>query len=251
MLIFKNVSKTYKNSQLEKSILAIENVSFEVKEGEFFTILGPSGCGKTTIINIAAGFIDYDRGIILFNGNKITKPSPERIVVFQDHNLLDWKTVWGNIEFGLKALKVKKEKRYLIIKKLLILTHLNGFGRFYPYQLSIGMRQRVALARALAVEPKCILMDEPLASLDSMLRENLQLELLSIWKNTNKTVLMVTHNIEEAIFMSDRIMIMSKNPGRVKSVIPIPIPRPRNNLTRTSIEFQEIKNKVHKIITNE
>lgn len=244
MIELQEVSKIYNNNG--KVTPALEKVSFQVNKGEFFSVLGPSGCGKTTLINIVAGFIDCTSGAVYFDGRPAEKPWRDRIVVFQEHNLLDWKTVFSNVEFGLKAKGTAREIRRQIARKYINLVHLTGFEDRYPCELSGGMRQRAALARALAVEPECILMDEPLGSLDSQMREKLQVEIMSLWESTRKTILMVTHDIEEAIFLSDRVLVMSKAPGRVREIVSIDITRPRDPCVKASVNFQNIKQRIWK-----
>lgn len=244
MIKLKDVSKGYANSTNGRAIEALDKISFEVEPGEFFSVLGPSGCGKTTLINIIAGFIKPNAGEVYFDGKAAQGPWRDRIVVFQEHNLFDWKTVFFNVEFGLKAKGVSKDERSSISQRFIDLVNLKGFEDSYPFELSGGMKQRVALARALAVDPECILMDEPLGSLDSQMRERLQIEIMSLWEKTKKTILMVTHDIEEAIFLSDRVALMSKAPGKIRQIIPIDIPRPRDVSIKTTINFQNIKRKI-------
>lgn len=241
MINLKEISKKYYNSNNDKTVEALDKISFTVEPGEFFSILGPSGCGKTTLINIIASFIKPTTGEIYFDGKLTQEPWRDRIVVFQEHNLFDWKTVFSNVEFGLKAKGIPKKQRNEITRRFIDLVHLGGFEDSYPFELSGGMKQRVALARALAVEPNCILMDEPLGSLDSQMREKLQVEIMALWEKTKKTIFMVTHDIEEAIFLSDRVALMNKAPGKVREIIPIDIPRPRDVSIKTSTHFQDIK----------
>jgi len=241
MIKIQKISKQYKDAVNNRIVPALETVSFEVAKGEFVSILGPSGCGKSTLINIIAGFIPPSEGCVYFNGEKAMIPSPDRIVVFQEHNLLPWKNVAQNIGMGLKAKRASRRDRRDCAQKYVDFMCLNGFEESYPYQLSGGMKQRVALARALAVEPQCILMDEPLGSLDLQIREKLQTEISTLWIKTKKTVLMVTHDIEEAVFLSQRVIVMSKLPGKVKEIIPVPIPFPRDPAIKMTRKFQEIK----------
>lgn len=244
MIRIKDISKNYVNPTNGRIIEALDKVSFEIVPSEFFSVLGPSGCGKTTLINIIAGFIKANAGEVYFDGKPVQGPWRDRIVVFQEHNLFDWKTVFFNVEFGLKAKGVLRYKRRQISQKFIDLVHLGGFEDRYPFELSGGMKQRVALARALAVDPECILMDEPLGSLDSQMRERLQIEIMSLWEKTKKTILMVTHDIEEAIFLSDRVALMSKAPGKIRQIISIDIPRPRDASIKTTSHFQDIKRKL-------
>lgn len=244
MIGLKDVSKNYNSPTNGRLIEALDKVSFEVKPGEFFSVLGPSGCGKTTLINVIAGFIKPSIGEVYFDGRPVQGPWRDRIVVFQEHNLFDWKTVFFNVEFGLKAKGILRKQRRKITQRFIDLVHLGGFEDRYPFELSGGMKQRVALARALAVDPECILMDEPLGSLDSQMRERLQMEIMALWEKTRKTILMVTHDIEEAIFLSDSVALMSKAPGKVREIISIDIPRPRNVSIKASSDFQNIKQRL-------
>jgi len=248
MIRLDQVSKYYQDPANSKVVYALEKISFRVNKGEFVSVLGPSGCGKTTLINIIAAFTPCSDGQVCFDGKYAQGPSRDRIVVFQEHNLFPWKTVTENVEFGLKAKATARRKRREIAQQFINLVHLNGFEDSYPYQLSGGMKQRVALARALAVEPECILMDEPLGSLDPQMRERLQAEIIALWQKTKKTVFMVTHDIEEAVFLSQRVIVMSKAPGRIKEIVSIDIPHPREPVVKMSDHFQSIKRSLWKII---
>lgn len=222
----RDVHKIYGFGQA--SVMALRAVSLDVKEREFVCLLGPSGCGKTTLLNLLAGFEFPTSGGVHAFGRPITGPGPDRTMMFQDYALFPWLTVAGNIEYGLKRRGVPKKKRCEIVKHYVDLTDLAGFEDKYPRQLSGGMRQRVALARALAVDPAVLLMDEPFAALDSFTREKMQDELVRIWQQETKAVVFVTHNIDEAIKLADRIVVMSPRPGRISDIVPITSPRPRN-----------------------
>jgi NitT/TauT family transport system ATP-binding protein len=248
MIRINNISKSHTNLVKKSVTVAVRNVSFSITKGEFVSIIGPSGCGKSTLLNIIAGFIYPSSGNVEFNGEPVREPSSQRIVVFQDHNLFPWKTVIENIRFGLKGKKLSRLKQYAIAQHWIDLVHLNGFEQCYPYELSGGMRQRVALARALAVDPECILMDEPLGSLDAYMRENLQYEIMGLWSKTNKTIIMVTHDIDEALFLSERVIVMSMQPGVIKEIVSIDIPWPREFRVKTQKKFLELKNKLYKLI---
>lgn len=241
MIRVENVHKTYKDSPNAKPINVLADVSFQIKKGEFVSILGSSGCGKTTLINIIAGFISCSSGKVYFDGNEVDSPGRDRVVVFQEHNLFPWKTVLDNVEFGLKAKGILKKQRRVIAEEFIHMVHLSGFEDSYPYQLSGGMRQRVALARVLAVEPECILMDEPMGSLDLRIRQNLQLEILNLWQKTGKTILMVTHDIEEAVFLSQRVFVMNSMPGTIKEEVIVDIPYPRDVSVKMNDSFYNIK----------
>lgn len=237
----KNVSKLYSSNQLTSGSYALDVVNFDIKKGEFFCILGPSGCGKTTLLNIIAGFEDPTNGKVVLDGVEIKKPSPKNVVVFQDHGLFPWKTVWDNIMFPMEFTNLSRGEKEERIKGLLSLVGLEGEDKKMPRELSGGMRQRVAIARALVVQPDMLLMDEPFASLDEMTRIRLEQELLGIWKEKGMTVIFVTHNIDSAIQLGDRVSIMTPSPGRVKKIIDIKLPRPR---ILVSPEYEKIKSNV-------
>jgi NitT/TauT family transport system ATP-binding protein len=211
-------------------LLVLDGISFTVRENEFVSILGPSGCGKTTLIRILAGLVPADSGEVRVDNRRIAGPGPDRCMVFQNFGLLPWRTVQSNVEFGLEVLEMDQAARAAVASKYIELVGLRGFERYYPHQISGGMQQRVGIARALARDPKILLMDEPFGAIDAQTREELQEELLRIWAGTNKTVLFVTHSIEEAIFLSDRIVLLQPNPGRVTRVVDVPLVRPRLSL---------------------
>jgi len=209
---------------------AVKDVSFDVHGGEFLALVGPSGCGKSTLINLIAGLDKPDAGNVFFDGKPVTGAGPDRLVIFQDHGLFPWLTVQKNVEFGLRVLGLDKHERKERAMRYLQMVHLTKFRRSYPFQLSGGMKQRTALARALAVEPQVILMDEPFASLDPRTRDILQVELQELWLQTRRTIVFVTHSVEEALRLSDRIIVMASQPGRVRKEIPVPLPHPRDFL---------------------
>ena len=231
----RSLSKTFYSGQ---SVKALENIDLDVYENEFLCIIGPSGCGKTTLLRIIAGFESYE-GEVLVNGNPVTSPSPDRFVVFQEYDqLFPWKTVFKNIEFGLRTKGVKdREKRAM---EMISMVGLKGFENSYPHQLSGGMKQRVAIARALVMDPSVLLMDEPFGSLDAHIRRRLQRELVQIWREICKTIIFVTHNLRESIILADRVAVLTTNPGRNKAVINIDLPRPRDP---TSSQFGSLWNK--------
>lgn len=238
----RKLNVSFGNSDI--SVQALDSLEFDIFQGEFFCIIGPNGCGKTTLINSIAGFVAPTSGSILVNGRKVVSPGPDRAVVFQEFALFDWKTVRENIEFGLKALGIDHIRRSTICENYTKIFNLNGFENTYPRQLSGGMKQKVALARALAVDPEILLMDEPLSSLDAQTRELLQEEIMAISGKTFKTMVMVTHSIDEAIFLANRVLIMTQRPGRVKEILSIPVPRPREAEFRISAEFQKLKSHI-------
>ncbi|WP_169314695.1 ABC transporter ATP-binding protein [Acetobacterium woodii] len=231
-----------------KQLMVLSKISMSINEGEFVGLLGPSGCGKSTLLNIVAGFIQADKGLVLFQGLPVTRPSPERSVLFQDSVLFPWLTVKENIIYGLKN---RKEKREIIEEKYLRtiqLVELNGFDHFYPKQLSGGMQQRAALARVLIMESPMLLMDEPFASLDAQTRMLMQQLLLDIEKEIRPTILMVTHDIEEALILSDRILIMGKLPGQIIHEVKVPFSRPRDLSMIGKSEFGKIKDELRRVL---
>jgi NitT/TauT family transport system ATP-binding protein len=230
-----NVTKTFQSEEGE--IKALDNINFEVNVSEFLCILGPSGCGKTSLLRMVAG-LDYpSSGEIILNGEKVRGPSPDRGMVFQEYSLFPWKTVLKNVEFGLEILDVPDRRK--TAERYIELVGLKGFENSYPYELSGGMKQRVAIARALAPDPALLLMDEPFGSVDAQTRNILQRELLEIWKRTKKTVLFVTHSVDEAVYLADRVAVMSPRPGRIITCMDISIPRPRKRTSREANEVRE------------
>ncbi|MCG8350734.1 MAG: ABC transporter ATP-binding protein [Chloroflexales bacterium] len=241
-IIVDKVSLQYYNGN--ETIPALADISFRIALGEFCAILGPSGCGKSTMINLIAGFITATSGFITVNGAPVSAPGPDRVVVAQDYSLFLWKTVRANVEFGLKARGLRAGERRAMAQKYLDLVHLIPFADNYPLELSGGMRQRVALARALAVEPACLLMDEPLAALDMQMRHYLQDELLAIWTQTRQTILLVTHDLDEALYLADCILVMAARPGHIRATFTVPFPRPRSPDLRLTDGFQALKREV-------
>jgi len=223
----KDVSKVHVSIKGEP-VLALHEVSFQVENNEFFSIVGPSGCGKTTLLNLLAGFERPTRGELRVGGELIAEPGWERAVVFQEYALFPWYTVAQNIAYGLKRKKLPEAEQRRLLDHYVGLVGLRGFEKRYPRELSGGMRQRVSIARALAVDPAILLMDEPFASLDILTREYMQDELLKIWERERKTVIFVTHSIDEAIKLSDRVAIMTPRPGRVEEIKLVEPPRPRD-----------------------
>ena len=207
--------------------VALENVSINVVEGQFVSILGPSGCGKSTLLYVVGGFISPTDGIVRIKSKPVTGPGPDRGPVFQEFALFPWKTVLGNVSYGLIEQGVKRSKAEECARALIELVHLKGYEHFYPKELSGGMKQRVALARTLAYGPSILLMDEPFGALDAHTRTKLQNELLDIWERDRKTVMFVTHSVDEAVFLSDRVFVMTRSPGRIRQIIDIDLPRPR------------------------
>lgn len=226
--MIKNLSKRYEEPPLQ----VLKNINFSAHEGEFICVLGPSGCGKTTFLRILAGFEPYT-GDVIIDGNRVESPSPDRFVVFQKFDqLFPWKTVFKNIEFGLSIKGMPKEKRKKIVMEIIGLVGLSKFENIYPHQLSGGMKQRAAIARALVMDPSVLLMDEPFGSLDSQMRKKLQREMVKIWQKVPKTIVFVTHSIDESIILGDRVVMMTSLPGRIKGVVDVKMPRPRNPTDR-------------------
>jgi NitT/TauT family transport system ATP-binding protein len=241
-----------KNSLGKKETLsALSGFNLDIEDGEFLSLLGPSGCGKSTFLNILAGLDKYDGGEILVDQQELRERSFDRGIVFQSYALLPWRTVIKNLEMGLEIRRINKKERRRIALHYLELVGLAAFENQYPHQLSGGMRQRVAIARVLAYRPDLLLMDEPFAALDAQTREVLQLELLRIWEADKKTILFVTHSIDEAILLSDRVAFMSARPGSVRQIINIGLPRPRTENIRNSEEFARIRKIVWELLQQE
>jgi len=235
---------------------ALRNVSLSAEAGEFLCIVGPSGCGKSTLLDLIDGLAQPSFGEVRINDQTISRPGPDRAMVFQAPGLLPWRTVTGNIAFALEATErddLRNEPaaaRGARIEKLIHLVGLTGFETFFPGALSGGMRQRVNLARALAVEPDILLMDEPFAALDAQTRDLMQVELLRVWQQRQATVVFVTHSIQEAVFLADRVIVISGRPGKVKSVFDIDLPRPRNTALRHTREFHDYERQIGEEIYN-
>jgi NitT/TauT family transport system ATP-binding protein len=231
------------------SLAALDRVNFHVDEGEFVSIVGPSGCGKSTLLSVVDGLVPATSGRIILDGKDISKPGRDRAMVFQEPSLLPWRTTLANITFGLECHDVDRRAARVRARELISLVGLDGFADVYPYQLSGGMQQRVNLARALAVDPEILLMDEPFAALDAQTRELMQAELLSVWKRTGKTILFVTHQIDEAIYLSDRVIVFTGRPGRVAEIITPSIARPRDLSVKHRPEFRAAVERIWSLIT--
>ncbi len=234
-----DVSKKY--IQGNKSFCAMEHVSLQIEKGEFICLLGPSGCGKTTLLNSIAGFEKVTEGKITIDGNEVKEPSTKNVTIFQNYGLLPWRTVQKNVELGLENKKLARQERREIACKYISLVGLSAFSKSHPGQLSGGMQQRVAIARALAVDPEILFMDEPFGALDALTRMKMQDEIAGIWQEQKKTIIFVTHDIEEAVFLADRVVVMTPNPGKIKSIIKVPLSRKRD---RTSEDFLNIRDKI-------
>ncbi|HEC56976.1 MAG TPA: ABC transporter ATP-binding protein [Candidatus Syntrophoarchaeum butanivorans] len=245
-LVLRGVTKVF--SSEEEEIKALEDITLEVKPNEFLCIIGPSGCGKTTLLRLIAGLDQPSSGEIILDGKKVRSTSPDRGMVFQEFSLFPWRTVLKNVTFGLEIKGYDKQEREKIAKEFIELVGLKGFENRYPYELSGGMKQRVAIARALAPNPAVLLMDEPFGSVDAQTRNILQEELLEIWERTKKTILFVTHSVDEAVYLADRIVVMSARPGRILECVNIDIKRPRK---RTSMEANVIRERLLLLLSRE
>ncbi|MCC7367710.1 MAG: ABC transporter ATP-binding protein [Chloroflexi bacterium] len=229
-------------------VLAIENLNVTIEEGSFVSILGPSGCGKSTFLKIVDGLIHPTRGKLMLDGREISGPGRDRAMVFQDASLFPWYTVVHNVAYGLECQGVKGKEARERATPYIKLVGLDGFDNHYPYELSGGMQQRVNLARALAVNPELLLMDEPFAALDAQTRELMQAELLRVWNAQRKTVMFITHQIDEAVYLSDRVIVMSARPGRIIADMTIDIERPRDLAVKRSARFHEYVDHIWELI---
>jgi NitT/TauT family transport system ATP-binding protein len=236
----RNVNLTFRPPN-RAPVRALYGFDIDVREGEFLSIVGPSGCGKSTFLNVVLGLIKPDSGDLRLRGRPIAGPGSDRAMVFQEFGLLPWRTVLHNIELGLELNGVAVDTRRDIARRFINMVGLVGFEGHYPHELSGGMKQRVGLARALATDPDVLLMDEPFAALDAQTRDLMQVELLRIWQEARKTVLFVTHQIDEAIYLSDRVMVMTKRPGHAKTIFVIDLPRPRDYEMRVTPGFNDLK----------
>jgi NitT/TauT family transport system ATP-binding protein len=250
------VSAGYENRRDRTRLIALRGISLSVRPGEFLAIVGPSGCGKTTLINIIAGFVKPISGVMKVRGEEVVGPGSDRAMVFQDYALLPWRTVERNVEFALENRRgrVPKPDRERRIADALALVGLAGFEKSYPHQLSGGMRQRVGIARALVGQPEILLMDEPFGAVDAMTREAMQAELEKIIAKTRQTVLFITHSIDEAITLGDRIVVISNRPGTIREIIEVNLPRPRfdeRNDARRSARFGEIRGHLWDLLSGE
>jgi NitT/TauT family transport system ATP-binding protein len=235
-----NVKKIYGGANGE--MVALNGVSLDIHENEFVCVIGPSGCGKSTLLNIIAGLTETTSGKVYVDNKEVDGPGQERGVVFQQYALFPWLTVRKNVEFGLKLKGIKKEEATTIANKYLKMVQLEDFANSYPKELSGGMKQRVAIARAYAVNPKVLLLDEPFGALDAQTRIQLQSDLLETWEKEQKTCFFITHDVDEAIILAQRVVIMSARPGRVKEIVNIDIPYPRTQETKMTKEFLDLKN---------
>lgn len=240
------LSMVFQDKNGGEPVTALKNVNLDIKEGEFISLLGPSGCGKTTLLRIIGDLLQPSNGKVTVRGESTRDIRLQKKygIVFQNPVLYDWRTIRRNVCMPMELLGMKKAERTKRVSKMLDLVGLSEFGNHYPYELSGGMQQRVGIARALAIKPEILLMDEPFSALDEFTREKLHIDLLNIWRKTNKTIVFVTHNISEAVFLSDRVVVLSPHPGRVSAVIDINIPRPRDMESKQTPEFYDYITKI-------
>ncbi|WP_433139058.1 ABC transporter ATP-binding protein [Actinomadura nitritigenes] len=240
---FRGVGKVYPAAGGGTAVTALGRVDLGIADEEFVTVVGPSGCGKSTLLGVAAGLVPPTSGEVLVDGRPVTGPGPERGVIFQQYALFPWLTVRGNVEFGLKVAGVPRRERRARAEHFIDLVGLGDFADAHPRTLSGGMRQRCALARAYAAEPRILLMDEPFGALDALTRVRMQDRLLDIWGRERRTVLFITHDVDEAVYLGGRVVVMA-SPGRVQEVVDVGLPRPRTEEVRLSPEFAEIRNRI-------
>lgn len=250
-LVAQNVSVEYHIARTNEQFVALDTVNLEVNEGEFVSFLGPSGCGKTTFLNAIDGLVPITRGEIRIDGQVVRKPGNDRAMVFQSSALLPWRTVMGNVMYGLEMQGRDNEASRRHAQDLITLVGLEGFENRFPNELSGGMQQRVNIARALVTDPEILLLDEPFANLDALTREFMQDQLLRIWSRTGKTAIFVTHNITEAIYLSDRVVVFTARPGKIKSMVPIDLPRPRPLEMKRQVEFLKYEDELWDLIKEE
>lgn len=241
MIEIKNVSKSFPQNYQDEHLSILNQISLDIRDKEFVSLVGPSGCGKSTLLRILAGLLKPDEGDVFVDGKRIEGPDSSRFVVFQDYVLFPWMTVWNNIALGLKVKKYKKEELHRKVSWAVELVNLKGFEKSYPHQLSGGMKQRVAIARALVMNPEILLMDEPFGALDSFTRMKLQDELVSLCRKKDFTTVFVTHDCDEAVYLSDKVVVFSGSPAQIREIVDIDLPRPRD---RTSPEFIGIRNHI-------
>jgi NitT/TauT family transport system ATP-binding protein len=248
-LVLERLSLAYE--QRAGAFMALADVDLAIEDGEFVTIVGPSGCGKSTLLMLIAALLAPSRGAVRLDGRLVTAPGSDRALVFQDFALLPWRTVLANVALGLELKGVPAQKRDAIARRHIAMVGLGAFAGHYPHQLSGGMRQRVGIARALAVEPEVLLMDEPFGALDAQIRQVMGCELLRIWERGRKTIVFVTHDIDEAIYLADRTIVMSASPGRIIADIPITLQRPRPLEIRNDPAFTAYRQRIWDLLEQE
>lgn len=242
MIAVKDATKIYSTER--GTTVSLDHVSLDVEQGEFITLVGPSGCGKSTMLNLIGGLLEPTSGSILVNGKAVKGPSPDRGVIFQQYALFPWLTARENVEFGLRLQGVPKRERSDRAQQYLELVGLGEFGGALPKELSGGMKQRCAIARAYAVHPSLLLMDEPFGALDALTRVQMQDDLLDTWQKERRTIVFITHDVDEAVYLANRVVVMSPRPGRISEIIEVPLPYPRTEEMRLSPEFAEVRAKV-------
>lgn len=249
-LLIENIQKTFFRETDDKivGIRVLGDISLSVSKGEFVSIIGPSGCGKSTLLRIIDGLIKADGGRVVVDGVEVDGPGPDRAVVFQYFGLYPWRSVLRNVEFGLELKGVPKHERNRIALENIARVGLRGFENHFPHELSGGMRQRVGFARSLALDPEIILMDEPFSAVDEQTREILQEQLLDLWRATRKTIVFITHSIDEAVYMADRVVVMGARPGCIVEEIKVELPRPRTAAVRTTAEFGKLRGYAWKLL---
>ncbi|HXF33932.1 MAG TPA: ABC transporter ATP-binding protein [Candidatus Acidoferrales bacterium] len=243
-----DVSLAYRRPRSDEQFFALANVSLGVERGEFVTIVGPSGCGKSSLLMLIAALLRPTSGAIRLNGREVKAPGSDRAMVFQDFALLPWRTVLRNVELGMELKGLSPAERRTAAERYIAMVGLRDFERHFPHQLSGGMRQRVGIARALSVEPEVLLMDEPFGALDAQIRALMAVELLKIWERDRKTIVFITHDIDEAVYLADRVIVMSASPGRIIETIPVALPRPRDLDVRNSPEFAVYRHKIWSLL---
>jgi ABC-type nitrate/sulfonate/bicarbonate transport system ATPase subunit len=251
MIEVRNISHGYAGRDGTTFFRALSEVNLTIESGTFVSFLGPSGCGKTTLLRIINGLVTPTGGEVLIDGKRVNGPAPDRAMVFQEFNLLPWRTARGNVEFPLECQGVGRSERTSIASRALTQVGLDRFADFFPHQLSGGMKQRVGLARALGVSPSYFFMDEPFGALDPQIREMMQVELMKLWDNDRKTVVFVTHSVDEAVFLSDRVVMFGSSPGRIIADLKIDLPRPRwtdDEAIKTSPQFVQYRNDIWRML---
>lgn len=248
---FDGVGRTFPIRGTSERLTALYGIDLDIAAGEFLVVVGPSGCGKSTLLDLLAGLSAPTAGRILLNGAPVTGPGVDRGIVFQQYALLPWRTAQGNVEFGLEATGVPRKERAARAREYLDLVDLTQFADRHPHELSGGMKQRVAIARSLAYDPDVLLMDEPFAALDAQTRESLQDELRRIWERTGKTIVFITHGIDEAVYLGQRVVVMTSRPGRIKSVVDIELDRRATDDIRSAPEFARYRHQVWSLLHDE
>ena len=250
-LAIRGVRLVYRSATADAALVALEDFSLEVERGELVAIVGPSGCGKSSLLQVVAGLLRPARGEVLLNDRPVRAPGQDRALVFQEFALLPWRTALRNVELGPELNGMARDRRRELARDSLKMVGLEGFEHYYPHQLSGGMRQRVGLARALAVGPEVLLMDEPFGALDAQTRYIMSVELLRIWERDRKTILFVTHDIDEAVYLADRVVVMSAGPGRVIETLDVGLPRPRDLDVRNTEVFAAYRRRIWEHLENE